>query len=140
MIDYTKLKKSLKHLEAQLANYHASAQRAELSDLDREAIIESTVHRFEVAYDTLWKTLRRYLIEVLGLVEVPNSPKPIFREADANNLLEGRIHDWIRYANARTDTAHDYSLRKAQSALALIPNFLSDAIQLYEKMTGERWE
>ncbi len=139
MIDYTKLKLVLKHLEAQLANFHASSQREELTPLDRDAIAESTIHRFETAYDTLWKTLRRYLIVVLGLTEVPNSPKPVFKEADANSLLGGRIQQWLTYANARIDTAHDYSERKAKAALAIIPDFLTDAIALYETMTGERW-
>ncbi len=139
MVDYTKLKLALRQLEVQLANFQASSHRSELTQLDREAIAESTIHRFETAYDTLWKTLRRHLIEVLGLAEVPNSPKPIFKEADANNLLGGRLHEWLAYANARIDTAHDYNERKAKATLGVIPYFLTDAIALYERMTGEQW-
>jgi hypothetical protein len=34
-----------------------------LTGLDREAIGESVIQRFETCYDTLWKTLKRYLTE-----------------------------------------------------------------------------
>ena len=54
MVDYGKFEKSLKHLEAQLRNYRDSAQRHELSDIDREAIAESVIQRFETCYDCLW--------------------------------------------------------------------------------------
>ena len=52
---------------------------ASLPELIREAIAESVIQRFETCYDCLWKVLKRYLIEKLGLAEVPNSPNPIFR-------------------------------------------------------------
>ncbi|MBF0108369.1 MAG: nucleotidyltransferase substrate binding protein [Magnetococcales bacterium] len=81
MIDYDQLTKSLKHLELQFANHAAARNRPELSTLDREALAESVIQRFETCYDTLWKDLKRYLVEVLGLPKVPNSPKPIIRLA-----------------------------------------------------------
>ena len=77
MIDYDKLQKSLKHLEQQFANYKLAQDRAELTDIDREAIAESVIHRFETCYDTLWKDLKRYLIEDSGLADVPDSPKKV---------------------------------------------------------------
>ena len=67
MIDYTKLQKSLKHLELQYENYCNSQYRNELTELDKDGIAESTIQRFETCYDTLWKTLKRYLVEVLGI-------------------------------------------------------------------------
>ena len=41
MIDYSKLKKSLSHLELQYANYLDSHNQANLSVLNKEAIVES---------------------------------------------------------------------------------------------------
>jgi nucleotidyltransferase substrate binding protein (TIGR01987 family) len=137
MTDYGKLRHALERLEAQLGNHQRASERHELTSLDREAIAESTIQRFKTAYVMAWKTLKRHLAAELGLPDVPNSPKPIFREAARNHLLEGRIAEWLRYADARTATAHDYDHDKALATLALIPSFVSDAIRLYTVMTGE---
>lgn len=140
MISYDKLKKSLKHLDMQLKNYEMAEDRPELKELDREALEESVIHRFEICYDTLWKDLKRYLREELGLPDIPNSPKSIFRLANENKLLASPIEQWIQYADARTNTAHDYNEKKAADCLELIPDFLDDAIGLYQTMTGTSWE
>lgn len=140
MIDYDKLQKSLKHLELQFENYKAAQERTELSELDRDAIGESVIQRFETCYDTLWKNLKRYLIDELGLTEVPNSPKPVLKLANENNLLASPIEQWLKYADARTDTAHDYSEEKAAETLAIVGDFIDDAIGLYQTMTKTTWE
>ena len=138
MIDYDKFRMSLKHLEEQHENYQ---QRDDtLPELTQDAIAESTIQRFETCYDCLWKVLKRYLIEELGLANVPNSPKPILRLADENDLFSASLNQWLRYANARTDTSHDYDSEKAKDCLELIPDFIDDAIGLYQTMTGETWE
>lgn len=140
MIDYSKLQKSLKHLELQYENYANAQYRTELSDLDKEGIAESAIQRFETCYDTLWKTLKRYLVEELGIPEAPNSPKPILRLAFDNQLFASPIEQWLKYADTRTDTAHDYDGDKAAQCLALMKDFIDDAIGLYQTMTGHAWE
>ncbi len=134
MIDYSKFEKALRHLQAQFENYR-SLDTA-LPDLLQEAVAESVIQRFETLYDCLWKVLKRYLSEELGVPEVPNSPKPIFRLAYENHLLPGSMEDWIEYANLRVDTAHDYSGEKAQKALARMEDFIRDATALYEQLRG----
>ena len=67
MIDYDKFEKSLKHLQLQYDNYKTLDEREDLSRLDKEAIAESVIQRFETCYDSLWKVLKRYLVEVLGI-------------------------------------------------------------------------
>ena len=137
MIDYGKLQKSLKHLELQYNNYANLAP--DLPELMREGIAESVIQRFETCYYSLWKALKRYLREDLGLAELPNSPKPLFRIAFENKLFGSDIEQWLRYADARTSTAHDYSEDKAKEALALMKNFITDAILIYERMSGRDW-
>ncbi|MBE9111855.1 nucleotidyltransferase substrate binding protein [Nodosilinea sp. LEGE 07298] len=137
MIDYDNLQKALKHLEAQYANYKTLDPAQ--PPLIQEAVAESVIQRFETCYDALWKVLKRYLIEELGLPEVPNSPKPILRLANENGLLASTAELWMAYANARIGTAHDYSGEKAQAALALMEAFLSDATALYQRMSGQPW-
>ena len=140
MIDYDKLQKSLKHLELQYANHKQAQSRAELTDIDREAIAESVIQRFETCYDTLWKDLKRYLIEEIGLPDVPNSPKPLLKLAGQNELFASSVEAWLKYADARTSTAHDYSGEKAEETLTLMGDFIDDAIGLYQTMTGTTWE
>jgi len=138
MIDFGKFEKSLENLEAQLQNYKSISTRPELSDIDKEAVAESVVQRFEICYDCLWKVLKRYLRENLGLPEIPNSPKPLFRIAFENRLFPS-VEQWLSYADARVDTSHDYSSEKAQFTIDSAFVFAKDAAALYEKMTGKSW-
>ncbi len=140
MIDYTKLQKALKHLELQYDNYLGSDQRNDLTELDKEAIAESVIQRFETCYDVLWKVLKRYLNEELGIPDLPNSPWPIFQIASENNLFNSGLKQWKKYAGARIGTADDYSGVKALFALELINEFLIDSINLYTLMTNKTWE
>lgn len=140
MIDYDKLKKSLKHLELQFENLQSSKTRPELTDIDREGIAESVIQRFETCYDTLWKTLKRYLSEEIGLADTPNSPKPLLKLAGQNDLFASSVEQWLKYADARVNTSHDYSEEKAEECLAIMPDFIDDAIGLYQTMSGQTWE
>jgi nucleotidyltransferase substrate binding protein (TIGR01987 family) len=139
MIDYGKLQKSLEHLQLQFQNLQLAKGRPELTAIDREAIAESVIQRFETCYDTLWKHLKRYLTEEMGLAEVPNSPKPILKLAGQNDLLASPVEQWLRYADARTASAHDYSGEKAGETLAIIEDFIVDAVGLYQTMAGTTW-
>ena len=92
MIEYDKFQMSLGRLEEQHTNYQNLD--ASLPDLIQEAIAESVIQRFETCYDCLWKVLKRYLIEELGLVEVSNSPKPVFKLAHENDLFASPLDPW----------------------------------------------
>lgn len=138
MIDYSKCKSALKHLELQFENYQTLDDA--LPALMKEAVAESVIQRFETCYDCLWKVLKRYLMEELGLPEIPNSPKPVLRIASENDLLDTPVDEWLGYAEARIATSHDYSGEKAVSALEIMVDFLSATRALYTKMTGEAWQ
>ncbi|MDE0480743.1 MAG: nucleotidyltransferase substrate binding protein [Gammaproteobacteria bacterium] len=137
-IDYSKFQLSLKRLEEQHENHrHADTS---LPEITREGIAESVIQRFETCYDCLWKVLKRYLIVELGIADPPNSPKPVFRLAHENQVLSSALEEWFGYAEARTDTSHDYDGEKAKACLTLTPNFIADAVGLYETMTGQSWQ
>ncbi|MFQ5583803.1 MAG: nucleotidyltransferase substrate binding protein, partial [Calditrichia bacterium] len=72
------------------------------------------MQRFETSYDKLWKHLKKYLARESGLVP-PNSPKPIFRMAFENKITDN-IDNWLKYANARVDTSHDYCEKKSANS------------------------
>ncbi len=138
MIEYDKFRLSLKRLEEQNGNY--SRDNPHLSDLDREGVAESVIQRFETCYDCLWKVLKKYLGEELGVAELPNSPKPVLRIGYENDLFVAPLEQWLLYAETRTATAHDYDGEKAQACLVLVPDFIDDAIGLYQTMTGTTWD
>ncbi len=135
MLYYGKFQKSLKRLQEQYSNYLELDQN--YPEFILEAMSESVVQRFEKCYDALWKTLRRYLREELGVVGAPNSPKPIFRVADENGLLESSVEIWFKYARARIEKSHDYDGEKATACLDLVPDFIEDAIALYHTMNDK---
>ena len=138
MIEYDKFQKALKHLELQNENYK-NLDPAQ-PEIMQEAVAESVIQRFETCYDCLWKVLKRYLLEELGIPEVPNSPKPIFRMAFENSLLASSIEQWMDYADARIGTSHDYSGEKALACLVLMDSFIDDAIGLYQTMSKQTWD
>ena len=137
-IDYDKFRLSLQRLQEQHANYQNAGVRR--SQLDQEAVIESVIQRFETCYDCLWKVLRRYLIDGLGIPDVPNGPNPIFRLSDQNHLFRSPIDQWLVYAQKRIDTTHDYDGEKAKACLEVVADFIDDAIDLYQTMSGDAWE
>ncbi len=137
MIDYSKFRSSLERLEEQHVN-HLTLDTAQPGWM-REGIAESVIQRFETCYDCLWKVLKRYLKEEMGVAEPPNSPKPIFRLANENGILPSPVEKWLRYADSRTNSSHDYDGEKANACLGLMPDFIGDAINLFCKVSGEAW-
>ncbi len=135
-MDYSKLEKAIEHLEAQHKNLSYVNSAEDIPPLMREAVQESVIQRFEVCYDTLWKHLRKYLQLTTGLADIPNSPRPVFRIALENNVLQN-IDRWMLYSQARIDTSHDYSEEKKMTTLAVVENFLADAKKLYKLFLRE---
>ena len=73
-VNYDNFKQSLKNLEIQ--HEHLLDLSPDFPPFVHEGMRESVIQRFETCYDTLWKTLRRHIVESLGMAEVPNSPSP----------------------------------------------------------------
>ncbi|WGK70389.1 nucleotidyltransferase substrate binding protein [Candidatus Haliotispira prima] len=138
MMEYDNFRKALQHLKVQFENYQNPDMA--LPELIKEAVAESVIHRFETCWDCLWKVLKRYLSEELGIPEVPNSPKPILRLASENNLFVSPLEQWLVYSKARIGTSHDYSGEKAEDALEVMSDFIDDAIGLYQTMSETVWE
>ncbi|NLB64621.1 MAG: nucleotidyltransferase [Fibrobacter sp.] len=140
MIKYGKFRDLLKLVEEQHHRLQALAKQADTELWVLQAVKESAVQRFETCWDCLWKVLKRYLNEELNLPEVPNAPNPILRLAGGALILPSSVGQWLKYALTRIDTSHDYSGEKADIALAILDDFVKDAVALYEKMTQERWQ
>lgn len=110
-----------------------------LPAITREAVVESVIRRFGMCYECMWRSLKRYLMEALGIPDLLYGPKPVFRRAFENYLLEGPPERWFDYAEQRVRTAHGYSPSQAEDCLAVIPDFIEDAIALHETMVEQPW-
>ncbi|WOG27205.1 nucleotidyltransferase substrate binding protein [Endozoicomonas sp. 8E] len=137
MVDFGKFKQSLVLLESQFGNWQTLD--TSLPTWIQEAVSESVIRRFVICYDSLWKALKRYLKEGLGLPDVPNSPKPLFRIANENRLLTSDVAQWLIYADTRIGTSHDYDGEKAKAALNIMDAFIKDSVKFYVTMSGETW-
>ena len=51
-----------------------------------------------------------------------------------------RLDQWLQYTEGRIGTSHDYDGEKAKVCIELMPDFIDDAIGLYQTMSGETWE
>ena len=138
-VKYKKLENSLAELKDQYENY-LILDKQNLSDVNQRAVKNSVIKCFEVAYDTLWKAVKRHL-QKQGITNMPNSPVGIFREAHKNLLIED-LDRWIDenngYNQARIDSAHDYSEEKAEGVLSQVGEFIEDATEIFEKITAKK--
>ena len=134
-MDYTQLKRALNRLNEMLHKYESSDG---YEPLIVDALREATVHRFFSSLEVAWKTCKRHLSEQ-GFIEASTgSPKSIMRLAFSNGLISDTT-PWIRYIDARQNTAHDYSEEKLDAVIEVVGDFFRDAIALYEKISGEKW-
>ena len=138
MIEYDNFRKSLKNLESR-NEYRKNKTQYPDKDTE-ESVTESVIQRFEICYDCLWKVLKHYLEEIEGRVDVPSSPRGVFRVAAEAQVLDTSVEQWFKYINARIGTTHDYDGEKAQKAIDIIDEFINDSTKLYQKMTGAEWK
>ncbi|MCZ0933361.1 MAG: nucleotidyltransferase substrate binding protein [Oligoflexia bacterium] len=132
-INYEKLEKSITRLKEQYENF-SNLNKQSLSEINKEAVKESVIQRFETCYDTLWKTLKKYLQEELGLVlPFVAPPKVIFRKFREAGLIDAEdLNRLFGYIQLRIGTAHDYSLTKVEEALDQMEDFIQDASHIYK--------
>lgn len=129
--NYEKLEKSLKRLKEQYANY--KLDKKSLSSIDKEAIKESIIHRFEICNDTLWKHLKKHLRDQEGLIDLPNSPNGVFRQDFLAHVIDKEtLTKLMAFNDLRGVTFHDYSLIKAQQALNKIEDFIQYVENIYQ--------
>lgn len=137
-INYIKFKESLTRLEERYNYYLINKDNASFDVEMLESIKESCIQRFEICFDTSWKHLKKYLIDEMGLVDTPASPNPVFRKAEDNKIIV-EAAKWIDFNKSRGNTTHDYCGDKAAKTFEIIPSFITEAIALYEIISGEKW-
>ncbi len=134
-MDFDQLKTAIFRFEEMLNAYKNDTGNR--TEIERNAIQDSLIKRFEYTLEVVWKSCKRYLGEE-GFVEASTgSPKFIMRLASEAGIVRN-TDAWIRYINARQSTSHDYSEKKASHVLAIVDDFYVDVTTLYQTMSGEK--
>ncbi len=131
-MDYIQLKTAVGRFGEMLNAYRHNAQRP---PLEREAVQDSLVKRFEYTLEVAWKTCKRHHEEEGFAEAATGSPKSILRLAARRELVDDP-EVWFRYLQVRQDTSHDYSTDKAEVVLDVTEDFYRDVVELYRRMTG----
>lgn len=105
--------------------FHEALQIAK-SDLEKAG----TIQYFEFTYELAWKTLKRILY---ARGKDLNSPKPVFREAALEMLIEDP-ELWFDFMADRNETIHTYNKKVANSIYQDLHLFDAEMIKLIEKL------
>ena len=132
-MDYTQLKTAIERFGEMLEAYRHNDER---EPLEREAVQDSVIKRFEYTLEAAWKTCKRHLTEEGFTEAVTGSPKSIIRLAAQRELIDNP-EAWFGYLRFRQDTSHDYSSDKADAVLDIAEDFYGDVTALYRRMAGE---
>ncbi len=118
--------KSLHHLEI-----------AASIPLDQQKMnLNATIHRFNIAFETLMKALDAYLDEVLELPEEQRSGVfQRFQSAYKNHLIDGDDEAiWLAIRKARNATVHEYDEAQALELYQRIKSYVPYLRQLLERI------
>ena len=137
MTGYDRFRLTLTRLQHQHEHYRQLDPS--LPAITHEAVMESVIRRFGMCYECLWRSLKWHLIDALGIPDLLYSPKPVFRRAFQSNLLDGPPERWFAYAEQRMHTSRGYGQEQAADCLRVIPDFIEDAVALYETMAEQPW-
>jgi nucleotidyltransferase substrate binding protein (TIGR01987 family) len=109
--------------------FHDALQIAQ-SDLEKAG----TIQYFEFTYELAWKTIKRILN---GRGKDLNSPKPIFREAALEKLIDNP-ELWFDFTKDRNETVHTYNKIIANNIFNDLHLFDAEMIKLINKLKSLR--
>ena len=107
----------LSPLESALSSLKEAFENPPRNDLERDGAIQ----RFEFTFELSWKVIRKFL-KSLGRHEISGSPKPLFRDALEEGLID-QIEEWFEFLEARNLTSHIYSKKQAEKVYTMAKNF-----------------
>ena len=101
-------------------------------DLVRDACIQ----RFEFTYELAHKMLKRFLEATSANPdEFDNMTfQDLIRSGNERGLLRSDWSMWKEYRRARGTTSHTYDEEKAREVFAIVPDFLSEARFLRDRL------
>ena len=128
VLDISSLEKAITRLEEGLTRYQ--------QDVDDTQIRDGLIQRFEFTYELSHKMLKRYLASASATPEdYDQMPfQDIVRSGNEQALLLNDWPVWRKYRDMRSKTSHTYDEEKALEVVAVIPDFLAEAIYLRNQL------
>ncbi|HXP89900.1 MAG TPA: nucleotidyltransferase substrate binding protein [Fibrobacteria bacterium] len=131
-IDLDSMRKAVASLERSL---RVAGGMSGMSADFRETVRAGVIQNFEVAYESSWKFIQRWLRENGQSQEAdsPRTRKDLFRMAAKAGLLEDPT-PWFRFGEARNLTSHTYDETHAQESFEVATSFLPYAQRLLARL------
>jgi nucleotidyltransferase substrate binding protein (TIGR01987 family) len=128
----------LAQFERTVANLKEVLERIAVSNEKDHAVFrDSAIQRFEIAFDTCWKTIREKLKAEYGTVntvaQTASSPKKIFQEAFRQGIIENDVL-WLDMTDMRNETTHAYNEAFSEEVLSKLPAVLTAFEILIQKL------
>lgn len=113
-----KMKPRINTTQKVLTKLHELAVKSDLSDVERDALIQ----RFEFSFELLWKCAKEYLYVVEGIDAA--SPKKVIRCCRELGLLDDRqTQEALQMADDRNLTSHTYDETFAKAVVERIRSY-----------------
>ena len=128
-----KIQERINTAQRALTKLHEQAVKPDLSDVERDALIQ----RFEFSFELLWKCAKEYLYVVEGIDAA--SPKKVIRCCRELGLLDDeQTREALQMADDRNLTTHTYDETFAQAVVERIRRY-APLLQLWlGKIGGAR--
>ncbi|MCF0139289.1 MAG: nucleotidyltransferase substrate binding protein [Acidaminococcus fermentans] len=128
-----KIQERINTAQRALTKLHELAVKPDLSDVERDALIQ----RFEFSFELLWKCAKEYLYVVEGIDAA--SPKKVIRCYRELGLLDDeQTREALQMADDRNLTTHTYDETFAQAVVERIRRY-APLLQLWlGKIGGAR--
>lgn len=127
-LDLTPFENTIQRLQEGLVRYQRDTSDTQIRD--------GLIQRFEFTYELSHKVLKRYLES--------SSPSPeqfdvmpfqdLIRTANEQGLLRSDWPAWRTYRELRGKSSHTYNEAMALDVVAVIPEFLAEAIYLRDRL------
>ena len=127
----TKKEALISEFEKTVVNLREVLTKLEATPSERAIFRDSTIQRFEIAFDVCWKTLKEKLRDDFGIDSA--SPKKCFREAFKQGIIENNAV-WLDMTDMRNETSHTYNEALAETVLKRLPDACASLEQLLWKL------
>lgn len=131
-LDFSPLEKAITRLTEGWARYQQDTTDTQIRD--------GLIQRFEFTYEISHKMLKRFLMATAASpAEFSDmSFQDLIRTGNEHNLLLGSWPEWRKYRDMRAKTSHTYDEDVALLVVSAIPEFLTEAKHLLQRLTEAR--
>jgi len=105
-------------------------------DTSDDLIRDACIQRFEFTYELAHKMLKRFLEATSANPDEFDTMtfQDLIRSGNERGLLRSDWSRWKDYRTARGTTSHTYDEAKAREVFAIVPDFLSEARVLRDRL------